>query len=182
MSADVIILAGPAGTGKSTTARALAATYPKSVHLHTDDFWHNIVSGAIAPYLPESDPQNQTVLRVIEGAARTYASGGYLTVVDGFIGPWMLHHFLGPGGIAAGTRLHYVVLRTGLEETLRRAQGRSGPDDLVDEGPIVALWKQFSDLGGLEKHVIDTTGHAAEDSLHAVQRAIAGGDFLLAAP
>ena len=69
MSADAIILTGPPGAGKSTTARSLAETYPKSVHLHTDDFWHYIASGAIPPYLPESEEQNQVVMRVIRQAA-----------------------------------------------------------------------------------------------------------------
>lgn len=69
MQSRVIILSGPPGAGKSTTARTVAATYTKAVHLHTDDFWGYIASGYIAPYLPESDPQNHTVVRAIAAAA-----------------------------------------------------------------------------------------------------------------
>lgn len=39
----------------------LAAGYPLAAHLHTDDFWHLIVCGGVAPYLPEADAENQTV-------------------------------------------------------------------------------------------------------------------------
>lgn len=181
MSADVIILTGPPGAGKSTTARALAETFPRSVHLHTDDFWHFIASGAIPPYLPESDAQNQTVMRAIRAAALAYAAGGFTTIVDGIIGPWMLHHFRSHDPAAPAPRLHYAVLRPALPETLRRAQARTAPDALVDEEPIASLWAQFADLGALEPHAIDTTGHDPADTARAVASAIAGGGFLLGA-
>lgn len=179
MSADVIILTGPPGAGKSTTARELAATYHRSVHLHTDDFWHYIASGAIPPYLPESDEQNRVVMRVIQQAALTYASGGFTTVIDGIVGPWMLSHFRDVYGGADRPRLHYVVLRPARDETLRRAQARTAPDALVDEEPVVSLWDQFSDLGVLESHVIDTTDQEPAETVRAVADALGSDGFVL---
>ncbi|MGQ3382123.1 AAA family ATPase [Glutamicibacter sp. TV12E] len=139
MSADALILTGPPGAGKTTTARALARTYPRCVHLRTDDFWHCIASGAIPPYLPEADEQNQTVMRVIRQAAFGYTAGGFTTVIDGIIGPWMLEHFDASNDVAELPRLHYVVLRPDREEALRRAQARTAADALVDEAPIRSM-------------------------------------------
>ena len=60
----IIVITGAPGTGKTTTASIVAkeSDMDKSVHMHTDDFYHYLSKGAIPPHLPESNEQNLVVI------------------------------------------------------------------------------------------------------------------------
>ena len=175
LESEILILTGPPGSGKTTTAQALAAEPGSSkVHLHCDDFWHFIKHGAIPPYLPEAHEQNAVVVDVLTKVAATYAHGGYFVIVDGIVGPWFLEPFR-----KITAPLHYVVLRPPLDVAIRRCQQRGG-DTLTDPVPIAALHQQLSSLGPLERHVLPTEGHTREDTLSALIEALESGSFRLA--
>ncbi|MEU6011844.1 AAA family ATPase [Streptomyces sp. NPDC047453] len=171
------VLTGPPGAGKSTVAALVADRLTPSVHLHSDDFWHYIKQGWIAPYLPEAHQQNKVVLQVLVSAAFGYASGGYQVVCDGIVGPWFIDLFRTAAQEQA-VPLNYVILRPNQHTTLERATGRSG-DVLTDPEPIRSLHDQFSSLGVYEAHVLDSSNLTAEATADTVLQGIARGIYLL---
>ena len=167
----IIVITGSPGTGKTTTASTVAkeSDLEKSVHMHTDDFYHYLSKGAIPPHLPESNEQNLIVIEAFLEAAKRYARGGYDVIVDGIIGPWFLKHY----------EVHYIVLRASKEETMKRAIERSKLDRETNIELVETMWEQFSNLGIYESNVIDTTTHSVKDTVSAVKEKIVRGTALL---
>jgi adenylate kinase family enzyme len=174
----VIVLTGPPGAGKSTVARLLADSLPSSVHLHSDDFWHYIRQGRIAPYLPQAHHQNQTVIDALAQAAIAYAAGGYQVICDGIVGPWFIDVFRA-AATARATPLHYVILRPDQATALRRAVSRAS-HALTDPEPIRSLYRQFTDIGAFEGHVLDSTRLSPQATANAVLHGLAEGTYRLA--
>ena len=121
----IIVVTGSPGTGKTTTASIVAkeSSMDKSVHMHTDDFFHYLSKGAISPHLPESNEQNLVVIEAFLEAAKRYARGGYDVIVDGIVGPCFWNH----GEPLLKKIMRYIIsfLRASKEETMKRAVERS---------------------------------------------------------
>ena len=175
----IIVITGSPGTGKTTTASIVAkeSDMDKSVHMHTDDFFHYLSKGAIPPHLPESNEQNLVVIEAFLEAAKRYARGGYDVIVDGIVGPW----FLEPWKALAQEdyEVHYIVLRASKKETMKRAVERSKLDRKTNIELVEIMWEQFNNLGAYEKNILDTTQLSVEDTVSAIKEKVANKATLL---
>ena len=175
----IIVVTGSPGTGKTTAASIVAkeSSKDKSVHMHTDDFFHYLSKGVVSPHLPESNEQNLVVIEAFLEAAKRYARGGYDVIVDGIVGPW----FLEPWRAIAQEdyEVHYIVLRASKEETMKRAVERSKLDRKTNVELVETMWEQFCNLGIYEANVVDTTNYSIQETVSAVQEKIASGMAVL---
>lgn len=175
----IVVITGSPGTGKTTTSSIIAkeSSMEKSVHMHTDDFYHYLSKGAIPPHLPESNEQNLIVIEAFLEAAKRYVRGGYDVIVDGIIGPW----FLSPWQsiVKEGYEVHYIILRASREETMKRAVKRSKLDRETNAKLVETMWEQFHDLGDYEQNVIDTTNLSIKDTVSAIKKKIKDKGALL---
>ena len=162
----ILVITGSPGTGKTTTSSIIAkeSSMEKSVHMHTDDFYH---------YLD----QNLVVIESFLEAAKRFARGGYDVIVDGIIGPWFLEPWLNV--VQEGYEVHYIILRTNKEETIKRAIGRSKLDRDTNIELVETMWEQFCNLGIYEKNVIDTTNLSINDTVLTVKEKIRNKTCLL---
>lgn len=175
----IIVLTGAPGTGKTTVSAIVAkeSVMEKSVHMHTDDFYHYLCKGAIAPHLPEADEQNLVVTEAFLEAAKRYVRGGYDVIVDGVIGPWFLEPWR--SAVREGYEIHYIILRADKEETVQRAVCRSKLDRETNMELVEVMWQQFQDLGAYESNVIDTTECSLQETVSIIKKKIAGKTALL---
>src|SRR5918997_6739645 len=123
LMASLLIVTGPPGAGKSTVAAPLADGVEPSVLMAGDDFFAFLPRGAIPPWRPGSDAQNETVTEAAGAAAGRFAAGGLATIYDGVVGPWFLPTFAAATGL---DRLDYMILLPSVERCLERVATRIG--------------------------------------------------------
>jgi len=162
----LVLVTGPPGAGKSTVATALATRFDPSVLVAGDSFFGFLATGAIAPWLPESNAQNEVVTEASAAAAGRFARD-YVTVFDGMVGPWFLPTFAAATGLR---RLDYVVLLPSLERCLHRVATRVG-HGFDDPAATEKMHSEFTGATVDARHVVTDP----PDGVDAVADLLAGG-------
>lgn len=170
------MITGPPGAGKSTAARIMANAAERSVLVEGDAFFGFLASGAIEPWLPESNEQNEVVTRAAAAAAGRFADGGFTTIYDGVVGPWFLPTFAAATGLDV---FEYVVLLPSVETCVVRVQARQN-HGFSDEAATRKMHAEFTAAEIPARHLLH---HSGEDPVTIVDRitaALERGDLAYA--
>lgn len=176
----ILVVTGPPGVGKTTLAEIIAARSDHGVHLESDLFFRFIRSGYVEPWRPESHEQNRIVMGIVAQAAARYAAAGYFTIVDGIVIPGWFLEPLRDALHGAGHRVDYAVLRAPLSVCRDRAQARAR-EALDDPEVVERLWRDFAELGDLERHAVEVGERSPEESADLLARLLADGALTVAA-
>ena len=179
---QLLLLTGSPGCGKTTVAPLVADRRPHSACLDLDWFFAKLRSGAIEPWKTEAHAQNRVVLRAAAAALSAFVAGGYDTVGEGILFPFMLDLFddaCRPRGID----LHYAVLVAPIGVVQQRVQARQVEPEhfgaLADDTVVADLWQQFEAHGVAERHRVDCGERDAASVADDVARRWEAGDFRL---
>ncbi len=160
----------------------MADRAPLSVCLDLDWFFAKLRSGALEPWREEAHQQNRVVLSAAASAVATFTAGGYFTVADGILYPFMLDLFV-DACKPLGIELNYAVLRAPLAVVLSRVQSRRADpqhaDALADERVVEDLWRMFEEDGLEPRHRIDVAGRRPEAIAEEIYRFCTDGQLLL---
>jgi hypothetical protein len=174
----LLVVTGPPGAGKSAVAQRLADRFEPSVLVAGDLFFGFLGRGAIPPWLPESNEQNEIVTEAAALAAGRYASGGYMTVYDGVVGPWFLPTFTVATGLDC---LDYVVLLPSVERCLQRVATRLG-HGFTDEGATRKMHHEFARADLDRRHVLLDPPDQPEAVADLIVAALTSGNLLYRSP
>jgi chloramphenicol 3-O-phosphotransferase len=175
LDGSVVLVTGPMASGKSTIAKALAATFPKGVYVEGDVFRRFIVSGR-CEMTPEPNEEALAQLRLryrlTAEVAEHYARTGYTVVAEDVVAGPLLSEFV---SLFTHRPLHLVVLLPNEEAIAQREAGRAafGYDEwtvsrlrevFAEETERLGLWLDTS-ADTPEKTVRDIHSRASESAL-----------------
>ncbi len=176
--AELLVLTGPPGAGKSTVARAVVASLDRAALVRGDDFFAHVARGAVDPWLPAASEQNAVLLSAAAAATGRLVAGGYPTVYDGVLGAWSLERFLADTGLPC---LHYAVLLPSESRCVERVATRTG-HGFTDEAAARSLHRQFSAAVVEERHVLRDPDDDPQDTAARVRERWAAGVLRCAGP
>ena len=166
---QLIIVSGPPGSGKSTTAALVADRFETSALVEGDRFFAFLRKGLLAPWLPEAHGQNTAVVEAAARAAGRLA--GHCDVVyDGVIGPWFAETFLEHTGLG---EVHYAVLLPPLEVCLERVKTRTD-HEFSDLEATESMWHEFDRADLADRHRLRSPASPSDMANQIVSRALDG--------
>ncbi len=181
---SIFLIVGPPAVGKSTTSRALAARFSKSIHIPVDDLRMMVVSGLLLPGPEWSDELAQQIALARQSAAWAalkYYQAGFSVVIDDF---WDSEHLTDYQALLDHPHFHKVVLYPRQDAAHQRNRQRSeGSPEVayIDEGIQIVYRQLKASAVRLAEDgwvVVDTTALSVDETVAAILQASNLGDFL----
>ncbi len=180
----IYFIIGPPAVGKSTTSRALAARFTRSVHIPVDDLRNMVIGGLALPaaeWGAELARQVALARHTAVGMALTYREAGFTVVIDDFLDP---HHLAEYRTLFEQPDIWRVLLWPEQAEAHRRNLARSGDSPArayIDEG-IVTVYRELAEVVGMLRSegwlILDTSALSIDEAVASILAAMSKGNLL----
>jgi hypothetical protein len=159
----VIAITGPAGAGKSTTAKRVARIVERCVNIDVDHLKAFIVNGFIYDDTPEGIKQWQLLGDNIGIVAKNFVDNGYNVIVNGYLdeSAWKnIDKYV--------TFDHKVLLMPHIKVNIDRDKERPG-DFVMGEDTISRHQEYFASNKFYDDYqMLDTTNHTVEETVNSI--------------
>ncbi|WP_114749158.1 AAA family ATPase [Pleomorphovibrio marinus] len=157
MKQTIYFISGPAGVGKSTTAKQLINRLAKGAYISGDDVSHIPIKGRRNPWLCEET--YRLTWENIFSLTQNLLKYGYNVVIDYVSFPRDVDWFVGKLNDQEA-EVKYVVLSTDLSTLLHRDGSR--PEELKMGERCSILFKEFRELEGGDRFTLNTEAYGLE--------------------
>jgi chloramphenicol 3-O-phosphotransferase len=179
--ADILILTGPPGSGKSAVAEALGERYDRVAHVQTEVLRRFITpTGFAKPHQPERLHQYRLGARNACALARNFIGERFGVIIDDIVSTpeqlsWYVEE-LKPAGVP----VHFIRLMPSLQECQRRdlvrAEWRAAPRR------VESVYREFEAAGAFAGATIDSTKQTVAETADRVQALTTAGESIVWAP
>lgn len=152
MKNKVYVISGPAGVGKSTTAKTLVNTFSHSAYISGDQISHMHVKGREKPW--KSKEETSLIWNNILSLTKNFLTFGNDVVIDYVTFPQEMK-WLKENLAEFDITLHYIVLWTDRDTLLKRDHLRK-PEHRMGERCLI-LMKEFIESGVDDKYILNNS-------------------------
>lgn len=166
----ICLITGPAGSGKSSTSKALAEKFERSAVIEVDILRHMIKGGYVRPWphTKEVDLQLSLCVKNACDMATNLLEKGFSVFIDDVVGRKLLEQY---SNFFKDKNFKAFLLMPSLEALLRRFDDRGDDKELRER--TVELHKRFSEKkDGLNWQIINSSDQTLEETVDEIYKAI----------
>ncbi len=167
---NVYLITGPAGSGKSSVANALAKKLERSAVIEVDTLREMVKGGYVRPWPHNEEVDLQLSLSAKNACdmATNFMEKGFNVFVDDVVGRKLLEQY---SNFFKGKNFQTFLLMPSLESLLNRFDDRGDDKDLRER--TVELHKRFSEKkDNLSWQVVDSSTQTLEETVEQIYKSI----------
>lgn len=168
--AFICLITGPAGSGKSSTSKALAEKFERSAVIEVDNLRAMIKGGHVRPYPYNEEVELQASLIVKNACdmANNFLEKGFNVFIDGVVGRKMLKQY---SSFFKDKNFKAFLLLPSVDSLLKRFDDRGVNEELRNR--TVDLHNQFSEKKDeLNCQIINSSDQTLEETVDEIYKSI----------